>query len=74
MNAQSTLKARPLFEGPILRRAVVDSFHKLDPRQQIKNPVMFVVLVGAAFVTVLLVFNALAGRTANLGFELQIAL
>ena len=74
MNAQSTLKARPLFEGPILRRAVVDSFHNLDPRQQIKNPVMFVVLVGAAFVTVLLVFNALAGRTANLGFELQIAL
>ncbi|MFZ1907483.1 MAG: potassium-transporting ATPase subunit B, partial [Burkholderiales bacterium] len=39
--------------GPILRRAVRDSFVKLDPRVQWKNPVMFVVLVGSALVTLL---------------------
>ncbi len=39
--------------APILRRAVRDSFVKLDPRVQWKNPVMFVVLVGSALVTLL---------------------
>ncbi len=69
-----TLKARPLFDGPILRRAAGDAFRKLDPRQQIKNPVMFVVLVGALFVTALTMLNAARGQSANLGFEVQIAL
>ncbi|MDP9033789.1 MAG: hypothetical protein M3O50_03205, partial [Myxococcota bacterium] len=36
-------QSRPLFDAPIVRRAIVDSFHKLDPRHQIRNPVMFVV-------------------------------
>ncbi len=39
-------EARSLFDRQILRRALVDAFKKLDPRVQIKNPVMFVVLVG----------------------------
>ena len=39
--------ARPLFDGPIVRRAIVDSFKKLDPRVQVRNPVMFIVEVGA---------------------------
>ncbi|MGA8005102.1 MAG: potassium-transporting ATPase subunit B, partial [Burkholderiales bacterium] len=39
--------------APILRRAVRDSFVKLDPRVQWRNPVMFVVLVGSALVTLL---------------------
>jgi len=38
---------------PILRRAVLDSFVKLDPRVQWKNPVMFVVLIGSVLVTLL---------------------
>src|SRR5579863_6814054 len=38
--------ARSLFDRQILRRALLDSLKKLDPRVQIKNPVMFVVLVG----------------------------
>ncbi|GAA5200104.1 potassium-transporting ATPase subunit KdpB [Rugosimonospora acidiphila] len=37
---------RSLFDGAILRQATIDSFRKLDPRVQIKNPVMFVVLIG----------------------------
>ncbi len=46
-------KSRSLFDGPILRRAIVDSFRKLDPRVQIRNPVMFVVFVGSILTTVL---------------------
>ncbi|MHB8681375.1 MAG: potassium-transporting ATPase subunit KdpB [Acidimicrobiales bacterium] len=39
-------QARGLFDREILGHALVDSFKKLDPRVQLKNPVMFVVLVG----------------------------
>jgi K+-transporting ATPase ATPase B chain len=38
--------SRSLFDRQIMRGALVDAFRKLDPRVQIKNPVMFVVLVG----------------------------
>ena len=40
-------EARGLFDGPILRQALVDSLKKLNPATQIRNPVMFVVLVGS---------------------------
>ena len=39
-------QARSLFDREILAQAVVDSFKKLDPRVQVRNPVMFVVLIG----------------------------
>ncbi|WP_377266816.1 potassium-transporting ATPase subunit KdpB [Peterkaempfera sp. SMS 1(5)a] len=39
---------RSLFDRQILRQAAVDSVRKLDPRVQVKNPVMFVVLIGTA--------------------------
>ena len=38
--------ARSLFDREILAQAGLDALRKLDPRVQIKNPVMFVVLVG----------------------------
>jgi len=44
-------RARKLFEPHIVRRAVVDSFVKLDPRRQVRNPVMFVVYVGSILTT-----------------------
>jgi K+-transporting ATPase ATPase B chain len=44
-------KTRPLFDPPIVRRALVDSFKKLDPRRQLRNPVMFTVLVGSVLTT-----------------------
>ena len=37
---------RSMFQGDILRVAVLDSLVKLDPRTQVRNPVMFVVWVG----------------------------
>ncbi|HKB06061.1 MAG TPA: potassium-transporting ATPase subunit KdpB [Gemmataceae bacterium] len=49
----ATAKARPLFDPPIVRRALVDALKKLDPRHQVRNPVMFTVLVGSALTTVL---------------------
>jgi K+-transporting ATPase ATPase B chain len=71
---ETKLKARPLFETSILRRAVADSFRKLDPRQELKNPVMFVVWVGALMTTGLLIRDVLNGQTDSIGFNLQIAL
>ncbi|MDP9170032.1 MAG: potassium-transporting ATPase subunit KdpB, partial [Acidobacteriota bacterium] len=65
-------RARPLFDPPIVRRAIVDSFVKLNPATLAKNPVMFVVEVGA-LLTTLLMFRTLAMGAAGIGFEMQIA-
>lgn len=46
-------KARPLFDLPIVSRAMRDSFVKLDPRLQVRNPVMFIVEIGAVLTTIL---------------------
>jgi K+-transporting ATPase ATPase B chain len=44
--AHGVAEARSLFDGEILRHALVDSVKKLNPALEIRNPVMFVVLVG----------------------------
>src|ERR1039457_6370843 len=66
-------RARPLFDPPIVKRAIGDSFLKLNPRAMMKNPVMFVVEVGAAMTTVLAVRDMAAGA-ALAGFTFQITL
>jgi K+-transporting ATPase ATPase B chain len=64
----------PLFEREIVKQAVVDSFKKLSPQQQMKNPVMFVVWVGS-ILTTLLFIQALGGHgEAPVGFILAITL
>ena len=45
--AHGVAESRSIFDGPIMRAALVDAFKKLNPRVQLKNPVMFVVLVGS---------------------------
>jgi K+-transporting ATPase ATPase B chain len=45
--AHGIAESRSLFDGPILRQAFVDSLVKLKPTVQVRNPVMFVVLVGS---------------------------
>src|SRR5579883_488094 len=67
------MRARPLFDREIMRRALRDSFLKLNPLIQAKNPVMFVVEVGAGITTLFLARNAFAGWP-DLGFDLQISL
>ncbi|MBS1724197.1 MAG: potassium-transporting ATPase subunit KdpB [Armatimonadetes bacterium] len=65
---------RTALEKGLVLRAIVDSFRKLDPRLQVRNPVMFVVFVGSVLTTVLW-FQALAGHgEASQGFILWIAL
>src|SRR5277367_2436567 len=45
-------QAISLFQRDIVTRALLESFKKLDPRVQIRNPVMFVVEIGALITTV----------------------
>ncbi|MEW6587182.1 MAG: potassium-transporting ATPase subunit KdpB [Nitrospirota bacterium] len=46
-------KQHILFEARIIRRALIDSLKKLNPRNQVRNPVMFVVEVGSILTTFL---------------------
>jgi K+-transporting ATPase ATPase B chain len=50
-----------LLDPRLVRRAAIDALRKLDPRRQIRNPVMFVVWVGALLTSGLYV-HALVGR------------
>jgi potassium-transporting ATPase ATP-binding subunit len=71
---ETRTKTRPLFEGPIVRRAVIDAVRKLDPREMLKNPVMFVVVIGAALTTLIVSGSLITGEAAELGFNFQITL
>src|SRR6267154_454307 len=57
--------------SPLIRRAIFESFAKLDPRILYKNPVMFVVEIGALVTTIDLV-HGVATHAAGFGFSLQI--
>ena len=65
--------AGSIFQGPLVRAAIRRSFLKLDPRLVARNPVMFVVEIGAAVTTIVLLQQLLT-RTGNIGFTLQISL
>ena len=67
------VRSRPLFDPEIVGRAVRASFLKLNPITLMKNPVMFVVEVGAALTTVFLIRDLVIGN-AGIGFTFQIAL
>jgi K+-transporting ATPase ATPase B chain len=67
-------KKRPLFDRAILWQATLDSFRKLTPQRQVRNPVMFVVYVGS-ILTTLLWFQALVGRgEAPVGFIFAVSI
>jgi len=65
--------ARPLFDPPIVTRALRDAFTKLAPRHMVRNPVMFVVLVGSVLTTLVLVRDLIGHRGDN-GFTIQITI
>jgi K+-transporting ATPase ATPase B chain len=73
MDQTAQMKAKPLADKKIVSRAVVDSFTKLHPRTMIKNPVMFVVEVGAVVTTIELIGNTVR-HAGQFGFGLQITL
>ncbi len=66
-------RARPLFDPEILRRALWECVRKLNPVTLGKNPVIFVVEVGAAITTLFLIRDVITGA-GNIGFTLQIAI
>src|SRR5580658_3877977 len=65
-----THKAPSLFDWDIVGPALINAFKKLDPRAMIKNPVMFVTMVGAALTTV----PIFTGVASERGFIFQLAL
>ena len=70
---KKALRARPLFDPPIVKRALGDSLRKLHPRLMLKNPVMFVVEVGAVITSVLFARDLAVGAPIA-GFTFQITL
>ncbi|MBF0283656.1 MAG: potassium-transporting ATPase subunit KdpB [Magnetococcales bacterium] len=67
-------KQTSLLDRALLREAILDSFKRLSPRYQIKNPVMFVVWLGSVLTSGLFL-QALAGQgEAPAGFILAITL
>ncbi|AMV19448.1 potassium-transporting ATPase subunit KdpB [Planctomyces sp. SH-PL14] len=73
----STRKNRPLFDPPIVRRALWESLLKLNPRHQLRNPVMFTVLVGSVLTTGLYVQAVVTPSSAgndSPGFILGVSL
>jgi K+-transporting ATPase ATPase B chain len=66
-------KSKSIWDMKIVRRALWDSLIKLDPRNMMKNPVMFVVEVGSVATTILLIRDVLRHQGA-FGFNLQITL
>jgi K+-transporting ATPase ATPase B chain len=65
-------RARSLFDRAIVTRAFGDSFKKLDPRWQARNPVMFVVEVGAA-ATSIFFLRDLFRHSGSASFDFAIA-
>nr|WP_240047443.1 potassium-transporting ATPase subunit KdpB [Sphingomonas panacisoli] len=58
-----------MFSGELIVPAIGDAFKKLDPRQLIKNPVLFTTAVIALLLTVLL---AIGGEKLGIGFQFQL--
>ena len=72
-------RPRGVFDPDLLRAALPHAVRKLDPRQLIRNPVMFVVELTAALVTIIAIANVTgiqpaAPGTAGLGFQVQIGI
>jgi len=69
-------KTKAIWNAQIVRRAIIDSFKKLNPRAMMKNPVMFIVEVGSVLTSLQLIRGIIAPipGVTNSGFELQITL
>ena len=65
-------KARPLFERRIVARAIRDSFAKLNPRVQARNPVIFVVEVGSAVTTFFFIRDLVQHHAAGFDFAISV--
>ncbi len=66
--------ARRLWDWRIVQPALIDAIKKLDPRHQVKNPVMCVVEVGSVLTTGLWVQACMGHGEAGAGFIFAISL
>jgi potassium-transporting ATPase ATP-binding subunit len=57
-----------VFSRELVGAAIVDSFPKLDPRLQVRNPVMFIVELGSVITTGIFVLDLARGHTGSLWF------
>jgi potassium-transporting ATPase ATP-binding subunit len=65
-------KNNRLFNKKLVKDAVADSIAKLNPRHQIKNPVIFIVELGALVTTGIVLYEVMSGSYS--GFNLQISI
>jgi K+-transporting ATPase ATPase B chain len=70
-SANAKTKRRYGFTGRMLLAAAVSAFRKLDPRVEIRNPVMFIVWVGALLCSLVALAEGFAGQGPT-GFTLQV--
>ena len=75
MNHQrpATESVRPLLDPSIVRPALAAAIRKLDPRHQFRNPVMFVVEVGAALTLGLFLRSLFTDAEESAGFTLAVS-
>jgi K+-transporting ATPase ATPase B chain len=73
MSAAPNPKVKSFSDSSLLGGAVLDSLRKLDPRVMVKNPVMFVVEIGAALTTVQWARDVMRHADGT-GFGLQITM
>jgi len=73
--SHAVIERRSFLTRPIVLSGLADSFRKLDPRVQVRNPVMFVVFVGSILTTILGLLAALGAvqGVGRPGFVLSIA-
>ncbi len=72
MPKHSVHQAKSLWDPAILRPAALDALKKLDPRTMARNPVMFVVEIGALLVTVLFLADVARGKSVDARFQIQL--
>ena len=70
----STKQKSAFADRKMLGRAIKDSFVKLSPKTQAKNPVMFLVFVAAILTSILWVVSLFGLKDAPSGYTLAIAI
>src|SRR6476619_1046804 len=60
--------SKSIFSRDLVVAAIRDSFPKLNPRQQIRNPVMFIVEVGSVITSGIFLLDLARGHTGSLWF------
>ncbi|SFX03875.1 K+-transporting ATPase ATPase B chain [Thermoactinomyces sp. DSM 45891] len=70
MNSQT--KNQSMFQGPIVRQALRDSFKKLNPFIMMRNPVMFVVEVGTFITLLMLLMPDYFGVQNQMGYTIAV--